>query len=112
LFEREDVFVENVKGFLPFSVEIIPKGAGSVVAISDSVWVDHRKNGEFIKFPEMLSLRRGPEKELNEAFHHQRTIGFSRMNSTGYHELFLGLFWLSFDVVSDSKLKNLVAKEC
>ena len=75
----------------PSSIQIIPKDAAPIVAISNTIGIKHRYDSEdefFSKTPCNFMLR---ENKIHHAFEYPRRIALSRMHATADYNLFFGI---------------------
>ena len=76
-----DLGVVLIRRVLPLSVKIVSSNRAAVVANDDSIWIEHWDNFENKLVSELLSVRIIADKELNNSFHNETCVTFTRMHS-------------------------------
>ena len=78
LLRVEDGWMEQSVGLLPLSIQIAAEQRASVVAINDSIWVQHRRDSDHEVLSELISIL--GEKIGQKPIQHVRRLWLSGMD--------------------------------
>ena len=93
--------MEQSVGLVPLSIQITAEQRASVVAVNDSIWIQHRCDSDHEVLSELFSFL--GEKIGQKPIQHVRCLRLSRMNSARYDDGLLPS--MIFDILSKSMPK-------
>jgi hypothetical protein len=114
-FNSKVFWMKSLQSVLPAAIKVLTCQRTSVVAVNDSIRIEHRDDFKNKAVSEDNCLWCITDQELNQPFHHPRGITLSRMDSRRNEYSFFSQSFLAFWVLiltGNTNIFTAVASQC